>query len=170
MSGSPVSVVGRRPRPRSGGLHQSCGSGYAASGVHGPSPLRLVTMTKCVVGCCATAARGPARSGCGAVGVQDKGSVSFPGHPIPGCLPDDDPQVSHYSDAGLSTQWEWRGHAPGAAGPGRCLLYTSDAADDLLCVDLGGRRIIKKTKKPRSPPATPLMNLGSDPSHCLHMR
>src|SRR5659263_265206 len=28
-----------------------------------------------------------------------------------------------------------------------CLLYTSDAADDLLCVDLGGRRIIKKKKK-----------------------
>src|SRR5450756_1086330 len=27
---------------------------------------------------------------------------------------------------------------------GACLLYTSDAADDLLCVDLGGRRIIKK--------------------------
>src|SRR5665213_4417677 len=26
------------------------------------------------------------------------------------------------------------------------LLYTSDAADDLLCVDLGGRRIIKKKK------------------------
>eukprot|EP00657_Telonema_sp_P-1_P011323 TRINITY_DN6351_c0_g1_i1.p1 TRINITY_DN6351_c0_g1~~TRINITY_DN6351_c0_g1_i1.p1 ORF type:complete len:131 (-),score=18.69 TRINITY_DN6351_c0_g1_i1:8-400(-) len=25
-----------------------------------------------------------------------------------------------------------------------CLLYTSDAVDDLLCVDLGGRRIIKK--------------------------
>src|SRR5450756_2687077 len=25
-----------------------------------------------------------------------------------------------------------------------CLLYTSDAADELLCVDLGGRRIIKK--------------------------
>ena len=25
-----------------------------------------------------------------------------------------------------------------------CLLYTSDAADDLLCVDLGGRRTIKK--------------------------
>ena len=29
---------------------------------------------------------------------------------------------------------------------GLCLLYTSDAADDLLCVDLGGRRIIKKKK------------------------
>eukprot|EP00657_Telonema_sp_P-1_P012463 TRINITY_DN9058_c0_g1_i1.p1 TRINITY_DN9058_c0_g1~~TRINITY_DN9058_c0_g1_i1.p1 ORF type:complete len:148 (+),score=34.81 TRINITY_DN9058_c0_g1_i1:134-577(+) len=25
-----------------------------------------------------------------------------------------------------------------------CLLYTSDAADDLLCVDLGGRRILNK--------------------------
>ena len=28
-----------------------------------------------------------------------------------------------------------------------CLLYTSDAADDLLCVDFGGRRILKKKKK-----------------------
>eukprot|EP00831_Metopus_contortus_P081963 TRINITY_DN8752_c0_g1_i11.p1 TRINITY_DN8752_c0_g1~~TRINITY_DN8752_c0_g1_i11.p1 ORF type:complete len:150 (+),score=19.43 TRINITY_DN8752_c0_g1_i11:146-595(+) len=28
-----------------------------------------------------------------------------------------------------------------------CLLYTSDAADDTPCVDLGGRRIIKKKKK-----------------------
>eukprot|EP00825_Cyclidium_porcatum_P038669 TRINITY_DN4533_c0_g1_i4.p1 TRINITY_DN4533_c0_g1~~TRINITY_DN4533_c0_g1_i4.p1 ORF type:complete len:107 (+),score=30.56 TRINITY_DN4533_c0_g1_i4:51-371(+) len=28
-----------------------------------------------------------------------------------------------------------------------CLLYTSDAADDMQCVDLGGRRIIKKKKK-----------------------
>src|SRR5680860_1400079 len=27
-----------------------------------------------------------------------------------------------------------------------CLLYTSDAADDLLCVDLGGRRISKQKK------------------------
>ena len=31
-----------------------------------------------------------------------------------------------------------------------CLLYTSDAADDLLCVDLGGRRIIKKKNNGRS--------------------
>ena len=30
---------------------------------------------------------------------------------------------------------------------GHCLLYTSDAADDSLRVDLGGRRIIKKNKK-----------------------
>ena len=28
-----------------------------------------------------------------------------------------------------------------------CLLYTSDAADDLLCVALGGRRIIKNKIK-----------------------
>ena len=28
--------------------------------------------------------------------------------------------------------------------PYYCLLYTSDAADDTPCVDLGGRRIIKK--------------------------
>ena len=27
----------------------------------------------------------------------------------------------------------------------RCLLYTSDAADERSSVDLGGRRIIKKT-------------------------
>ena len=40
-------------------------------------------------------------------------------------------------------------------GPGHiniCLLYTSDAADDLLCVDLGGRRIIKKKKHTIKPP------------------
>ena len=28
-----------------------------------------------------------------------------------------------------------------------CLLYTSDAADDLLCVDHGGGRNIKKKNK-----------------------
>src|SRR5665213_1332163 len=33
---------------------------------------------------------------------------------------------------------------PGGVLMRACLLYTSDAADDLLCVDLGGRRIIKK--------------------------
>eukprot|EP00825_Cyclidium_porcatum_P050949 TRINITY_DN9214_c0_g1_i1.p3 TRINITY_DN9214_c0_g1~~TRINITY_DN9214_c0_g1_i1.p3 ORF type:complete len:153 (-),score=6.99 TRINITY_DN9214_c0_g1_i1:1-459(-) len=31
--------------------------------------------------------------------------------------------------------------------PCTCLLYTSDAADDMQCVDLGGRRIIKKKKQ-----------------------
>ena len=28
-----------------------------------------------------------------------------------------------------------------------CLLYTSDAADEACCVDLGGRRIIKKNNE-----------------------
>ena len=37
---------------------------------------------------------------------------------------------------------------PGTFGP--CLLYTSDAADDLPCVDIGGRRIIKKNKKKKT--------------------
>ena len=51
-----------------------------------------------------------------------------------------------------------------------CLLYTSDAADDLLCVDLGGRRIITKKKHTiqsdkntptidSNTPATPLRRL-----------
>ena len=34
-----------------------------------------------------------------------------------------------------------------AAAAGACLLYTSDAADERSSVDLGGRRIIKKTKQ-----------------------
>src|SRR5665213_4005059 len=37
-----------------------------------------------------------------------------------------------------------RAASGGSRGSKTCLLYTSDAADDLLCVDLGGRRIIKK--------------------------
>ena len=36
------------------------------------------------------------------------------------------------------------GYFSGFAWNDVCLLYTSDAADDLLCVDLGGRRILKK--------------------------
>ena len=36
----------------------------------------------------------------------------------------------------LRSQWSWF-----------CLLYTSDAADELLCVDLGGRRILQKKTK-----------------------
>ena len=43
-------------------------------------------------------------------------------------------------------------HFPGAVVmfSRTCLLYTSDAADDLLCVDLGGRRIIKKKKQDKT--------------------
>ena len=41
---------------------------------------------------------------------------------------------------GLDSTWCW------STMPITCLLYTSDAADDMQCVDLGGRRIIKKKK------------------------
>src|SRR5450756_1510794 len=41
-------------------------------------------------------------------------------------------------------QWSLEKNPEIGIKTGTCLLYTSDAADDLLCVDLGGRRIIKK--------------------------
>ena len=37
-------------------------------------------------------------------------------------------------------------NGPGIPEAIRCLLYTSDAADERSSVDLGGRRIIKKKK------------------------
>src|SRR5450756_3109373 len=53
------------------------------------------------------------------------------------------PKVSSFDNRFLILRMERRGsRSPGCQAP--CLLYTSDAADDLLCVDLGGRRIIKK--------------------------
>src|SRR5450756_2705229 len=77
-------------------------------------------------------------------------------HPVCiGGLRDDDsfevPRVSCLSfiteDSGdcMTSTWEVLKHARSEV-PAQCccLLYTSDAADDLLCVDLGGRRIIKK--------------------------
>src|SRR5428012_14853 len=42
--------------------------------------------------------------------------------------------------------------------PRGCLLYTSDAADDLHCVDLGGRRIIKKKQNEDEQAELPLDN------------
>ena len=51
-----------------------------------------------------------------------------------------------YVDA-IAATTEEIADAWGVAQPYSCLLYTSDAADDLLCVDLGGRRILKKKKK-----------------------
>mgnify|MGYP007112057008 CR=1 FL=1 len=65
------------------------------------------------------------------------------------CIRDSVPRVIRYVlDAGKVAP---QVPGPGAGGRTRagwkfCLLYTSDAADELLCVDLGGRRIIKKTK------------------------
>src|SRR5450756_2282824 len=50
----------------------------------------------------------------------------------------------------ISTTWSEVISLPIPSQYGDCLLYTSDAADDLLCVDLGGRRIIKKKKKKKN--------------------
>eukprot|EP00825_Cyclidium_porcatum_P004224 TRINITY_DN11965_c0_g1_i1.p3 TRINITY_DN11965_c0_g1~~TRINITY_DN11965_c0_g1_i1.p3 ORF type:complete len:132 (+),score=10.47 TRINITY_DN11965_c0_g1_i1:628-1023(+) len=48
-----------------------------------------------------------------------------------------------------------------------CLLYTSDAADDMQCVDLGGRRIIKKKKKKKKhkPGKKKLQNINITRTH-----
>ncbi len=47
---------------------------------------------------------------------------------------------------GQQVRFDSIGQATKAPGRPR-LLYTSDAADELPCVDLGGRRILKKKKK-----------------------
>ena len=44
----------------------------------------------------------------------------------------------------LSLEMKSEVHYKKAAKSYSCLLYTSDAADEWLRVDLGGRRIIKK--------------------------
>ena len=43
-----------------------------------------------------------------------------------------------------------------------CLLYTSDAADDTPCVDLGGRRIIKKNIENESGNLTRFLVMGKN--------
>eukprot|EP00831_Metopus_contortus_P014702 TRINITY_DN16095_c0_g1_i2.p1 TRINITY_DN16095_c0_g1~~TRINITY_DN16095_c0_g1_i2.p1 ORF type:complete len:254 (-),score=67.32 TRINITY_DN16095_c0_g1_i2:25-765(-) len=53
-------------------------------------------------------------------------------------------QVPHYEDI---LQYGKRSNFGITRVPYSCLLYTSDAADDTPCVDLGGRRIIKKKKQ-----------------------
>src|SRR5665811_1398215 len=66
------------------------------------------------------------------------------------------PGAAAKSPAARNPQAPKVGGAPRLGNPGNpverlmamppCLLYTSDAADDLTRVDLGGRRIIKKKK------------------------
>ena len=54
---------------------------------------------------------------------------------------------STYGIVGFSRaegDWFWRVLIVRGIHSYSCLLYTSDAADDTPCVDLGGRRIIKK--------------------------
>ena len=63
----------------------------------------------------------------------------------------------HERQRGLAHHLEARQRRAGARARqleqthGRCLLYTSDAADERSSVDLGGRRIIKKKKSQTSP-------------------
>ena len=57
------------------------------------------------------------------------------------------PRITVTTHPAADGQWVWYlggdiAEAEGVARDPACLLYTSDAADDLLCVDLGGRRII----------------------------
>ena len=48
------------------------------------------------------------------------------------------------------SDYVWEDNNGNGLQDGGCLLYTSDAADERSSVDLGGRRIIKKTNKTRT--------------------
>eukprot|EP00831_Metopus_contortus_P075706 TRINITY_DN6951_c0_g1_i1.p2 TRINITY_DN6951_c0_g1~~TRINITY_DN6951_c0_g1_i1.p2 ORF type:complete len:132 (+),score=35.29 TRINITY_DN6951_c0_g1_i1:62-457(+) len=50
-------------------------------------------------------------------------------------------------DKSISWEQQYTAFIPVNCWNTTCLLYTSDAADDTPCVDLGGRRIIKKKNK-----------------------
>ena len=67
--------------------------------------------------------------------IRDRLSPVLPGLPAAG-----------FSAIGLSAGADSGSCAASLPSSGTCLLYTSDAADDLPCVDLGGCRIIKKKK------------------------
>ncbi len=73
-------------------------------------------------------------------GQARKGQFSGPLHGIPITIKD----VCHVKGFRMSRGVEPDSYTQVASC---CLLYTSDAADDSLRVDLGGRRIIKKKKK-----------------------
>ena len=57
----------------------------------------------------------------------------------------------------------------GEVGVNRCLLYTSDAADDLLCVDLGGRRIIKNKNRTTIKSLSPSRYTTDTPTPTTHL-
>src|SRR5450756_1235750 len=64
--------------------------------------------------------------------------------------PEDVGEMDYMRDLGFPGEYPYTRGYQATMYRGRlwtCLLYTSDAADDLLCVDLGGRRIIQKKKK-----------------------
>src|SRR5450756_3238778 len=102
-----------------------------------------------------------------ALSASARGVPDFLSHPHPGASDDRGAAWRPRTGTGMvlfprnpRAQKEARGRRPPVGPPTSttrsaapmprrtsCLLYTSDAADDLLCVDLGGRRIIKKKKK-----------------------
>ena len=72
-------------------------------------------------------------------------SVAFPYSVSPGYWMDISVPLRAPNAAGtFQGNWMLQSSDGTLFGVGCCLLYTSDAADDLRCVDLGGRRIIKK--------------------------
>ena len=85
--------------------------------------------------------------------VQDVGRDDYPGqdHTAGKSEPassENRPTVLKYEEQPRSDDSSDRGYQADREERVRvCLLYTSDAADDLPCVDLGGRRIFKKKKK-----------------------
>eukprot|EP00831_Metopus_contortus_P072841 TRINITY_DN66439_c0_g1_i1.p1 TRINITY_DN66439_c0_g1~~TRINITY_DN66439_c0_g1_i1.p1 ORF type:complete len:523 (-),score=80.77 TRINITY_DN66439_c0_g1_i1:56-1624(-) len=74
------------------------------------------------------------------------------------CTPEDAADLVEYLNMPATPQYPWA--MKRAEWGNNCLLYTSDAADDTPCVDLGGRRIIKKKKttKTRRARYAPLKN------------
>src|SRR5450756_1772226 len=85
----------------------------------------------------------------GDAGTYDRDLVAEPGERRRGVAKPGEPGIRAVTEwtvierFGIATLVEAR-LKTGRTHQIRCLLYTSDAADDLLCVDLGGRRIITK--------------------------
>src|SRR5450756_3255131 len=77
---------------------------------------------------CATTARSPGLHFCS----RRRATIAIAYLPEVSSFSSSPGVVNRYGSRWLST----------LRGPRTCLLYTSDAADDLLCVDLGGRRTL----------------------------
>src|SRR5665213_2217530 len=88
-----------------------------------------------------------------AVSGASSAQEDFPNHPVRIIIPYSAGSVADVFGRivaqNMAAQWngsiinEIKSGASGSIAAeevARCLLYTSDAADDLLCVDLGGRR------------------------------
>src|SRR5450756_1888186 len=121
--------------PRMGCLSRSLGSSHNRK--HFPKPLARSAQSSASangsedIGEGLPRAHEPSESQLHEDGAADR--RDGPGPPVAGLAPDE--RAAHVLDD--RDEWVQQQHFLQA-----CLLYTSDAADDLLCVDLGGRRII----------------------------